>query len=204
MGITVRMGNQNDLGSVANVLSAAFQDDPVMQWLWPDASDRVPRLTRLYKTIVLRQHFPAQTVDVAQDEAGNIGGVALWARPDKWKTPRTTQLAMMPGLVRAYGSWAGLQRGAQLEASTEQSHPLTPHWYLATIGTDSEVRGSGFAHALIRSRLNTCDQEKSAVYLESSNPANLPYYRRFGFEVSAEISIPDGGPVLWGMWRPPK
>lgn len=56
----------------------------------------------------------------------------------------------------------------------------------------------------MRSRLDRCDAEHAPVYLESSNPANVPYYERFGFEATGEIPLPDGGPVMWPMWRAPR
>ena len=82
-------------------------------------------------------------------------------------------------------------------------HPEEPHWYLAIIGSDPTVRGSGCGHALMRSRLDRCDAEHAPAYLESSNPDNIPYYNRFGFEVTGEIVMPDG-PTLWPMWRQPR
>ena len=54
---------------------------------------------------------------------------------------------------------------------------------------------------MMRSRLDRCDAEHAPAYLESSNPANVPYYQRFGFEVTGEIVLPDGGPSLVPMWR---
>ena len=52
----------------------------------------------------------------------------------------------------------------------------------------------GVRQALMRSRLDRCDAEHAPAYLESSNPDNVPYYQRFGFEVTGEITLPDGGP----------
>jgi ribosomal protein S18 acetylase RimI-like enzyme len=36
----------------------------------------------------------------------------------------------------------------------EKHHPEEPHWYLMLIGSDPAVRGAGFGHALMRSRLD--------------------------------------------------
>ncbi|MGE4363035.1 MAG: GNAT family N-acetyltransferase, partial [Mycolicibacterium sp.] len=33
--------------------------------------------------------------------------------------------------------------------------------------------------------------------------SNVPYYLRFGFEVTGELTIPGGGPTMWQMWRRP-
>ena len=40
-------------------------------------------------------------------------------------------------------------------------------------------------------------------YDDQSNPANVPYYQRFGFEVTGEIAI-SNGPRLIPMWRAPR
>jgi hypothetical protein len=56
----------------------------------------------------------------------------------------------------------------------------------------------------MRSRLERVDAEHAPAYLESSNPDNIPYYLRFGFEVTGEILLPDGGPTLTPMWRQPR
>lgn len=55
----------------------------------------------------------------------------------------------------------------------------------------------------MRSRLDRCDAEGAPVYLESTKEENVPYYMRFGFDVTGEITIPDGGPRMRQMWRRP-
>ena len=95
-------------------------------------------------------------------------------------------------------------RGKRVDDLMKQHHPAEPHWYLSVIGSDPAVRGGGFGQALMRSRLDRVDAEHAPAYLESSNPDNIPYYLRFGFEVTGEIVLPDGGPVLTAMWRQPR
>ena len=56
----------------------------------------------------------------------------------------------------------------------------------------------------MRSRLDRCHAEHAPAYLESSNPDNIPYYTRFGYEITGEIKLPDGGPSMWQMWRAPR
>ncbi len=56
----------------------------------------------------------------------------------------------------------------------------------------------------MRSGLNRCDADHAPAYLESTKPENVPYYQRFGFEVTGELTVPDGGPTMWQMWRQPR
>jgi ribosomal protein S18 acetylase RimI-like enzyme len=83
-------------------------------------------------------------------------------------------------------------------------HPQRPHWYLGGIGTDPPLQGSGIGTELMRSRLARCDAAGMPAYLESSKERNVPFYERHGFTVTRELRIPDGGPLLWLMWRDPR
>jgi GNAT superfamily N-acetyltransferase len=140
-------------------------------------------------------------VEIAVSDEG-VGAAALWDPPGRWvQTPRE-QLAMLPAVLRAFRG--RVSAGRALTEQMKAVHPEEPHWYLAIIGSEPEARGGGFGSALMRSRLDRCDAECSPAYLESSNVDNVPYYLRFGFEVTGEITMADDGPTLWCMWRPPR
>jgi GNAT superfamily N-acetyltransferase len=198
-GVQARSATHADVGALAKTLGRAFFDDPVMCWMLPDAQARRRKLHKLFEALTRHHHLAHGGVEVVPNGSG-IGGAALWDPPGRWRPTRTDELRAMPALLWAFGR--SLRRGFVAEELMKAAHPEEPHWYLAIIGSDPEVRGRGFGQELMRSRLDRCDAEHVPAYLESSNPVNVPYYQRFGFEVTGEIVLPDGGPTLVPMWRP--
>ena len=61
-------------------------------------------------------------------------------------------------------------------------HPAKPHWYLPLIGVDPVRQGAGYGTELMKHSLQRCDADHKLAYLESSNPRNIPFYERLGFE----------------------
>lgn len=183
---------------VAAILGRAFEHDPLMTWMLPDARARARGLPRMFATMT-RHHFLGVG---ASEVAGTdrIGAAALWDPPGRWKSTPWQELLMMPGYLSAFGRRARVAR--QADELMKQHHPQEPHWFLSVIGSDPTLRGHGFGQALLWSRLNRVDAEHAPAYLECSNPDNVAYYQRFGFDVTSEIEFPDGGPRMWLMWRP--
>lgn len=201
MPIETRPARKSDVADVARVLALAFHDDPVICWLQPDPRKRRAALPGFFGALA-RHHFLAGGgVELAASESGP-GAAALWDPPGRWVQAPREQILMVPALVRAFRGRLGIARA--LSEEMKANHPEEPHWYLAMIGSDPRVRGAGFGNALLRSRLDRCDAEGAPAYLESSNPDNIGYYHRFGFEVAGEIAMPGGGPPLWPMWRQPQ
>lgn len=84
----------------------------------------------------------------------------------------------------------------------EENHPIEPHHYLFLLGTRPEWQSRGIGSDLIRPVLEVCDRDQMPAYLEATSEGNRRLYLRHGFEVTAEIQLPDG-PIMWRMWRPP-
>jgi GNAT superfamily N-acetyltransferase len=196
-----RPARKADIRELSATLSRAFYDDPVMRWILPDDDTRSKHLTTMFAVMTRHHHLSRGGVEVARD-GPDVGAAALWDPPNQWQESRRAQLAMTPAFLRVFGFRAALARSVQ--ELMKREHPEEPHWYLAAIGSDPTVRGQGFGQVLMRSRLDRCDAEYCPAYLESSKPENVPYYERFGFVVTQEIALPNGGPPLWAMWRSPR
>ncbi|GAA2554667.1 GNAT family N-acetyltransferase [Mycolicibacterium diernhoferi] len=198
----VRPATPGDTAALSRVLGRAFHDDPVMSWLLPDARARERKLHKLFAAMTRHHHLSRGGVEVAATGTAVIGAAALWDPPGQWRHTTGEQLRAAPSMLRTFGT--AVRRGLRITDLMKRHHPEGPHWYLAVIGSDPQVRGTGLGQALMRSRLDRCDAEHAPAYLESSNPDNIGYYRRFGFEVTGEIALPDGGPVMYPMWRRPR
>ena len=201
MSPQARPARKDDVRELSRTLARAFYDDPVMIWLLPDAKARTEQLCRLFTTMTRHHHLGRGGVEVACDGPG-VGAAALWDPPNQWQETRRAQLAMTPTFIRVFGLRS--MRGRAVQELMKGVHPEEPHWYLAVIGSDPTVRGRGFGQVLMRSRLDRCDAEYCPAYLESTKVENVPYYERFGFTVTREIVLPDGGPTMWAMWRAPR
>jgi GNAT superfamily N-acetyltransferase len=200
MPIDVRCAHRSDVPALARVLGRAFHADPVMTWMQPDAGRRTAALPGFFAALARHHFLTGACADVAVADSG-IGAAALWDPPGGWHHSPREQFAMLPAAIRAFRGH--LAAGRALTEAMQAVHPEEPHWYLAIIGSDTSVRGSGYGYALMTAGLDRCDAEHAPVYLESSNADNISYYNRFGFDVTGEITMPDG-PTLWSMWRRPR
>lgn len=199
MSVVVRTATRRDAGTVGSALADAFLGDPVYMWILAGEGYHLRRMTRLFAAEAQHQMIPLNSTDIVEIN-GEVGGAAMWAPPGQWQTSWWTTLRMVPGFLAGLGS--GITTGLKVDAALTAAHPEEPHWYLSAIGTTRIARGTGCGTALLASRLERIDAEHAPAYLESSKRENVPYYERFGFEVTGEIVVPHGGPTLWAMWRP--
>lgn len=184
----------------AATLTSAFFDDPFFTWLFPPSPGRRPGMARFW-TLVLADPAP---------------GNELWVMPDEvsvayWMPPRESDAAEPdPDRQAAFGALITELAGDHAPACFEMfgrigaAHPTEPHWYLAAVGTRPEHQGSGLGGAVLAPVLAHCDAEGLPAYLESSNPRNVAFYHRLGFEETGRIETPDGATHMTAMWRSPK
>lgn len=198
--VSVRAVTVEDNSEVSAVMARAFADDPLINWILPKESVRVPRMTKMMEVMVPRM-LPLDNVEMYT--TADRAGLAQWQGPESWDVPARAMLPVMPRVVGILGLGA-MSRYSKTMGALKKVHPKEPHWYLAGIGTDPPKQGTGVGSALVRHMLERCDAEKVPAYLETQKPRNVPWYERFGFRVTGEIDLPGGGPHMWLMWRDPQ
>jgi GNAT superfamily N-acetyltransferase len=196
-GVEVRAAGRGDAAETGQVLARAFYDDPVSRWVLLAEGSRHQRLRRFFITELRHESLRHGAVEVARVD-GRVTGAAVWFPPG---ASLGTEVSALPGYLRAFGR--RLVIVSRYQSAAVSTRPRDePHWYLAYIGVDPARQGSGVGAALLRSRLQRCDQEGLPAYLESSNLKNVPLYQHFGFQVTGTLGLPEGAPVVSTMWRP--
>jgi GNAT superfamily N-acetyltransferase len=190
----VRTATLVDADVLVAVSSAAFYDDPVMGWVFPDPSERMGHLRIIFWGLVgsfLRDEGTIHLLDRAS--------ASFWRTPafDHAQTEAggDDRLPPLPPV--------SLQRLRLLGAAVASAHPRSPHWYLNVLATTPERQGQGLGARVLKPVLTVCDSDGVPAYLESSNPRNIRFYQRQGFEPTGEIKLSEG-PSLYPMWRPPR
>ena len=197
----IRPATAADRDALTACLASAFCDDPLFSWMAGSAPGTAldPKLRRVFQTFLkleLRRHDHL----VFSDDG--VAGVAIWKAPNKWKMPAGDMMRALPAMLQALGTKTPRMIGAF--NAIEKVHPTEEHYYLEALGTRQDMQGKGIGSAVIRHMLERCDGEGRPAYLESSNPRNVPFYARHGFETTGEIVVGKGAPTVTAMWREPR
>lgn len=189
----IRVAEANDAILIADILTEAFSDDPVMNWMFGCQKSIGDMFRILTKAAYLRDGFG----DVAGDEAA-----ALWLPAQmRLRLSRLRQLELAARVFTAGGSRA-LRRMKTTGEVLGSNHPREPHYYLFAVGVRAHAQGRGLGGAIIRAGLERADADGAAAYLENSKSRNTPLYERLGFESTGWLPLPQGAPPLLAMLRP--
>ncbi len=185
-GPSVTRASLSDYDRAIAALVTAFISDPFIRWMLPDANQY------LYYFPQVLKYFAGRAFDHGSAyRSEDFKSVALWLPPGVGPDEEALGSVMQEGVA--------MELQGEVFAILDQvgaSHPPVAHWYLPAIGVEPMLQGKGYGSALLAQGVQLCDGAHVAAYLETTNPANIPLYRRFGFEVVGEIQVGSSPSVI--------
>ena len=185
-----------ELAAIRAVLGQAYADDPLSAWIFPDASTRAEACAVWYGLFAETYARCAQVTWLADDDAA-----CLWHTPDD---PALT----WPDFPTIAGVLNTLVGAAHAERVGNALHPISdltpsePHVYVNFLAVAPSKQGRGAGARAIAPALEAARDRGLGVRLESTNPRNLPFYERLGFQRRAALQL-GNGPRLVSLWRDP-
>lgn len=164
---------------VVESLVAAFANDPILRFLFPDDTTYPPYAAAFFGHL-FDKRVPKETVWTVADGAS----VAIWEPPgaDSGDDPHDSWTSTLPADVTA-----------RIRAYNDALHkalPTTPFWYLGVLGTHPDHAGHRWGHAVMSAGLQRAAADGLPAVLETSNPANIEIYRRAGWQIIDEMTDP--------------
>ncbi|MFD4828408.1 GNAT family N-acetyltransferase [Streptomyces uncialis] len=190
----VRPATGADVPAAVRTLARAFADYPFTRHVVA-ADDHTERVRRFQELFLTRVGLTHGRVWVADDGLG----VAAWTTPEQDPAPGLAEVG--PLVTELAGDRAPAFMAA--EEALAPHRPTEPVWFLATVAVDPGIQSKGLGAAVLRPGIEAADRAGHPAFLETATERNVRFYERLGFRVTAETTLPDGGPRIWCMRRDP-
>jgi ribosomal protein S18 acetylase RimI-like enzyme len=213
-----RLLTDDDVDAAAAILARAFDADPVAQKLLPRPEHR-DRWARWRGAWLVRSALPFGSAYGVEGTPGLIG-VALWYPPGvsppllasnvlaavrEFRPAVSPAVRMVPrAALTTMRAPNALVRFVRQRSRAVETASVRPTWHLAYLAVDPAHQGRGAARRLLDHVLDRCDDDGAAAWLETTDPANVPLYERFGFATVESIPASRRLPPLWVMRRVPQ
>jgi ribosomal protein S18 acetylase RimI-like enzyme len=186
------------LEAAVEVLSLAFQDDPLMKYVFsgPSYSRDVREVFRFVCEARLELGWP---IIATVGDRGLTGVACLSAPGDKiWPA----SLAKKYDRLQASIGYESFNRMGRFSRLSREHEPAQPHYYLATIGVHPEFQGRSLGGVMLDAvhELSESHPESTGVYLETARQENVGMYEHRGYRVSARDKL-DDTVGFWYMFR---
>ena len=126
---------------------------------------------------------------------GELAGVAATFAAGLHPPPAWTFLHFVPGFL--FAGPGPVVRGLRVSAIQDGGHPEEDHVFLWFLAVDPRHQRAGVGRALLA---HVAENAEVPVYLDTANPANVPYYVGAGFEEIGRAPLPRGA-TMWFMLR---
>jgi GNAT superfamily N-acetyltransferase len=194
--VDVRSVDPNEYPEAARLVTDALLHDPGWMAVGPDRPGHRRRiLLRYHRTaIAVVDRYGGPIYGAFRD--GRLAGVAITFAAGRYPPPAWTFFKYVPGFLLA--GPAPVIRGLRASSVQDGGHPKDEHVFLWFLAVDPAHQRSGVGRALLH---HVFGQAEAPVYLDTANPANVPYYASFGFEELGRAALPRGA-TMWFMRRP--
>ncbi len=183
------------------VICRAFRSDPLLSFLTPRPAAQ-ERLLRWFARTGL-DHGARQGEVYATP---GVRAAAVWFAPGRPHMTAGALLWAARWLPLTVG-WGCCRRFLAFVNFADRRHRALitgDHWYLFILTVDPAHQGQGLGSALLEPVLARADAQGLPVYLETTNPRAVPFYRKHGFTVAHHAGPAAATPLFWALSRRPR
>ncbi|WP_304066888.1 GNAT family N-acetyltransferase [Pedobacter glucosidilyticus] len=179
----MKKANYQNKTTIINILTQSFDANQSVNYIVKQDSKREQRIK-----ILMNYSFEVCYLFGEVFLSDDRKACALVLYPDQKKTTLKSILLDVKLMFKSIGI-ENISKALGRESKIKKLQPKELMYYLWFIGVDPEYQGSGIGHQLMTELIAHSEELKRPIYLETSTLKNLPWYKKFGFEVYNELEL---------------
>jgi ribosomal protein S18 acetylase RimI-like enzyme len=173
----------SDKNLVIDILTDSFETNQSVNYIVKQDKNRVTRIRSLmdYSFEVC---YSFGEVFLSDDKKA----CALVLFPDKKKTT-IKSISLDVKLILSCVGLSNIKKALHRESKIKEIQPKELMYYLWFIGVDSRYQNSGIGTELLDDIIKDSKLRQRPIFLETSTLKNLPWYKKFGFDIYNELDL---------------
>lgn len=172
-----------DKNLVIDILTKSFDTNQSVNYIVKQDQNRIDRV-RALMDYSFEVCYLFGEVFLSNDK--KACGLILY--PDKKKTTLKS-IWLDAKLILSCVGLENIKKAMTRESKIKQLQPKEPMYYIWFIGVDPAYQSSGIGSELLNEIIKDSNFKKRPIYLETSTLKNLPWYKKFGFDVYNELDL---------------
>lgn len=179
----MKRAEYNDKSLVVDILTKSFEANQSVNYIIKQDQKRVKRIRSLMD-YSFEMCMAFGDVFLSDDNKA----CALIVYPDKKKATIKSTLLDIKLILQAVGL-GNISKTLKREKLISSIQPKIQMSYLWFIGVDPVEQSRGIGSKLLQEVIDYSNSDNRPIYLETSTVKNLPWYKKFGFEVYNEQDL---------------
>lgn len=173
----------SDKNLIVDILTKSFNTNQSVNYIVRQDAKRVQRV-RALMDYSFEVCYLFGDVFLSDDKKA----CALITYPDKKRTNLKSILLDVKLIFFAVGL-KNIKKTLARETLINKVQPKELKYYLWFIGVDPEYQNEGIGSVLLDEIIEDSEHKKRPIYLETSTLKNLPWYKKFGFQIYHELDL---------------
>ncbi len=179
----MKKADYNDKNLVVDILTKSFDTNQSVNYIVKQDQKRIKRVNALMD-YSFQVCYLFGNVFLSEDKKA----CALVLYPDKKKTTLKSILLDVKLILNCIGI-ENIKKALARESKIKQKQPKDQMYYLWFIGVEPKYQNEGIGSDLLDDIIRDSDHKERPIYLETSTLKNLPWYKKFGFQVYNELDL---------------
>lgn len=172
-----------DKNLVVDILTKSFDDNQSVNYIVQQDSKRPHRVRALMDYSFEVCHSFGK-VFLSDDKKA----CALVLFPDQRRTSLKSILLDVKLIFSCMGI-GNIRKALTRESKIKNLQPKGLMYYLWFIGVDPKFQNTGAGTKLLNEVIEDATSRKRSIYLETSTLKNIPWYKKFGFDIYNELDL---------------